>query len=58
MPWPAVIPFSLSIITSAKLTEKKNIIIFGRELIEEDPKRQIERCITSGEDIAVINPDA
>ncbi|MGI6322591.1 MAG: RtcB family protein [Bacteroidales bacterium] len=48
----------LNIIISAMMTEKKNIIIFGRELIEEDSIRQIERCITSSEDIAVINADA
>lgn len=43
---------------SVKLTEKKNILIFGKDLIEEDPVRQIERCITSDDDIAVINADA
>ncbi len=36
----------------------KNITIFGRELIEEDPVRQIEKCITSESDIAVLNADA
>lgn len=35
-----------------------HITIFGRELIDENPIRQIERCITSGEDIAVLNADA
>ena len=34
------------------------ITIFGRELIDEKPIRQIERCITSGDDIAVLNADA
>ena len=34
------------------------ITIFGRELIDDNPVRQIERCITSGEDIAVLNADA
>ena len=43
---------------SVKLTEKKNILIFGKDLIEDDPVRQIERCITSDDDIAVINADA
>src|SRR5512143_2216940 len=36
----------------------KNITIFGRELIEPDPIRQIEKCITSEDDIAVLNADA
>jgi tRNA-splicing ligase RtcB (3'-phosphate/5'-hydroxy nucleic acid ligase) len=36
----------------------KNITIFGRELIEQDPIRQIEKCITSESDIAVLNADA
>ena len=36
----------------------KNIRIFGKELIVEDPIRQIERCITSEHDIAVLNADA
>jgi tRNA-splicing ligase RtcB len=35
-----------------------NITIFGRELIDENPIRQIERCITSEHDIAVLNADA
>lgn len=35
-----------------------NITIFGRELIDEKPIRQIERCITSEDDIAVLNADA
>lgn len=35
-----------------------NITIFGRELVDENSIRQIERCITSEEDIAVINADA
>ena len=35
-----------------------NITIFGRELIDEKPIRQIERCITSESDIAVLNADA
>ena len=34
------------------------ITIFGRDLIEENPVRQIERCITSEDDIAVLNADA
>ena len=36
----------------------KNITIFGKELIDQDPVRQIERCITSENDIAVLNADA
>jgi tRNA-splicing ligase RtcB len=36
----------------------ENITIFGRELIDEKPVRQIERCITSEYDIAVLNADA
>ncbi|MDP4223801.1 MAG: RtcB family protein, partial [Bacteroidota bacterium] len=36
----------------------KNITIFGRELIEQDPIRQIKKCITSESDIAVLNADA
>jgi len=36
----------------------RNIIIFGRELIDENSIRQIERCITSEDDIAVLNADA
>ncbi len=36
MPGLAVKTFNLSIIKSAKLTEKKNIIIFGKELIENE----------------------
>jgi tRNA-splicing ligase RtcB len=35
-----------------------NITIFGKELIDEKPIRQIERCITSEDDIAVLNADA
>lgn len=35
-----------------------NLTIFGRELIDEQPIRQIERCITSERDIAVLNADA
>ncbi|MDP4223276.1 MAG: RtcB family protein [Bacteroidota bacterium] len=31
--------------------------IFGRELIEKDPIRQIEKCITSESDIEVLNAD-
>ena len=34
------------------------ITIFGREIIDEKPIRQIERCITSEDDIAVLNADA
>lgn len=34
------------------------ITIFGRELIDDKPIRQIERCITSEDDIAVLNADA
>lgn len=34
------------------------LTIFGRELIEENPIRQIERCISSEDDIAVLNADA
>ena len=34
------------------------ITIFGRELVDENSIRQIERCITSEDDIAVINADA
>lgn len=36
----------------------KNITIFGREVIDENSIRQIERCITSDDDIAVMNADA
>jgi tRNA-splicing ligase RtcB len=36
----------------------KNITIFGRELIDENSIRQIERCISSDDDIAVLNADA
>ena len=36
----------------------KNITIFGKELIDEKSIGQIMRCITSEEDIAVINADA
>ena len=36
----------------------KNITIFGRELIDENSIRQIERCISSEDDIAVLNADA
>lgn len=36
----------------------KNVTIFGKELIDEKPIRQIERCITSEHDIAVLNADA
>lgn len=36
----------------------ENITIFGRELIDGKPIRQIERCITSEDDIAVLNADA
>lgn len=35
-----------------------NITIFGRELVDENSIRQIERCITSEHDIAVLNADA
>lgn len=37
---------------------KRNITIFGRELIDEKSIGQIIRCITSEDDIAVINADA
>ncbi|MBG0859554.1 MAG: RtcB family protein [Bacteroidales bacterium] len=40
------------------MNKKGNITIFGRELIDEQPIRQIERCITSEHDIAVLNADA
>ena len=36
----------------------ENITIFGKELIDEKSIRQIEKCITSEHDIAVINADA
>jgi tRNA-splicing ligase RtcB len=36
----------------------ENITIFGRELIDEKSIRQIERCISSEHDIAVLNADA
>jgi tRNA-splicing ligase RtcB len=35
-----------------------NILIFGREIIDEEPVRQIERCINSKYDLAVLNADA
>jgi tRNA-splicing ligase RtcB len=35
-----------------------NITIFGREIIDDNSVRQIERCITSEYDIAVLNADA
>lgn len=41
-----------------KQQNKMNITIFGRELIDEKPVRQIERCITSEKDIAILNADA
>jgi tRNA-splicing ligase RtcB len=40
------------------VTVKSNIVIFGKELIDENSIRQIERCISSEEDIAVLNADA
>ena len=40
------------------MSVKGNITIFGKELIDEKPIRQIERCITSEDDIAVLNADA
>lgn len=36
----------------------RNLTIFGRELIDENSIRQIERCISSDDDIAVLNADA
>lgn len=35
-----------------------NITIFGKELIDENSVRQIRNCITSDNDIAVLNADA
>jgi tRNA-splicing ligase RtcB len=41
-----------------KSAVERNITIFGRELIDENSIRQIERCLSSEEDIAVLNADA
>ncbi|HOF20987.1 MAG TPA: RtcB family protein [Bacteroidales bacterium] len=41
-----------------KIEKTGNITIFGRELIDENSVRQIKNCISSENDIAVLNADA